>query len=539
MTQGILLIHGYSGSPESLAPLGAALREALPDTPVVLLTLPGHGEAETPAFDQARFRQAIRAAAAPFDRLVVVGHSTGGTLALEADLHPLLLVLAGTPRRLEPGDGQRWEAHRAGRTPLPFLEVARLVQAIQRMGRGRLEGPVLTLQGEADDLVDPRTRWEGSDLRRIQVPGGTHDLFRDAAAPFALDAVVRAVGEALGEAPLDRNPSTLRLRGQSPGFPLEPSWEPLFANIEITTRCHLACPHCARARFSRPGEDMPLERFERILDLLPRARRITLVGLGETLLHPGLEALIAAAKARHRHIGIVTSGQFLTPERGAALVEAGLDAVAFSLDAVDPALVQRVRPGSDLQAILAHIRAFGAICRATRPVSRAVFSAVSLDTAPHLEALAEVVTTLDVQAWMLSDLNFAANQDRALWNHTDDNLRRVITRAIKGAFSKGIPALTVRGLEALDLAHTYRDHLLVPPNPLFERSGSHAHCHSPWQTLPIAINGDVTLCDCQPEAVVGNLFRDPFTPLWQKGWAEHRSRMLQEPPEVCLGCPRF
>lgn len=537
MSKGVLLIHGYSGSPGSLAPLAQALQEALPaDIQVLLPTLPGHDASTAPPFDREAFRSLIRAAAAPFDQLVVVGHSTGGTLALDAGLSPRLLVLAGTPKRLEPEDANRWEAHRLGQMPLPFLEVARMVRLIQEMGRIPLEAPTLSLQGETDELVDPLTKWEGPDLRRVLVPEGPHDLFQGEGAPFAIDVVLRAVRESLEESPLDRNPSALLLAGHTPELSLEPEWEPLFANIEITTRCHLACPHCARTRDTRPSEDMPLDRFERILDLLPRARRITLVGLGETLLHPELEAFVAAAKSRRRHVGLVTSGQLLTPERGAALAEAGLDAIAFSLDAVEPDLVQRVRPGSRIDTILAHIRAFGDLAPG---VSRAVFSAVSLDTAPHLEALAEAVAQLGVQAWMLSDLNFAANRHRALWGNLDDALRLTISRALKKAFAMGIPVLTVRGLEALDLASTYRQHLLIPPNQLFERSTTHTHCHSPWQTLPVAVDGTLTLCDCQPEARVGNLLTDPFTPLWQKGWAEHRRRMIEAPPELCLGCPRF
>lgn len=477
MTRGVLLIHGYSGSTGHLAPLAQALRQTLPaDIQVILPALPGHGATAPPPFDREAFRAAIRAAAAPFDQLAVVGHSTGGTLALDAGLNPRLLVLAATPRSLGIEDAARWEAHRQGQAPLPFLGVARMVRLIQEMGRLPLEGPTLSLQGDADGLVDPLTRWEGPGLRRVLVPEGPHDLFRGAGATFAIDVVLRAVRAALGDSPLDRNPSSLELAGQAPELPLEPAWEPLFANIEITTRCHLACPHCARTRDTRPGEDMPLARFERILDLLPSARRITLVGLGETLLHPKAEAMVTAAKLRHRHVGLVTSGQFLSQGKATALVEAGLDAIAFSLDAVEPGLVQRVRPGSELPTILANIRAFGTLAPG---VSRAVFSAVSLDTAPHLESLAEAVTQLGVQAWMLSDLNFTANRDRALWGHMDDTLRQTIARAIKKAFSRGIPALTVRGLEALDLSSTYRQHLLIPPT-----SSSNGRRGTPTATPP-------------------------------------------------------
>ncbi|MBP1627418.1 MAG: Radical domain protein [Holophagaceae bacterium] len=595
MARALLLVHGYTGSPGCLGTLREALRNLLPpDVQVLCPTLPGHGRAdvmagfpshhvgvkggtqskrseravppfmaEPPPFDLEAFRQTLLEAAAPFTDLVILGHSTGGCLALDllrhSNISPRLLILAATPRKLGPQDAARWEAHRRGQVSPGLMEVARMVRLIQTEGAAPLPWNTLSLQGDEDALVDPATRWEGALVRRVRVPGAGHELFSGPGSAFALDVALRALRDCFAEgAPqqtelarrlpeaaaflgtpqgrhLAQCPSAARFMERDCSFPDQPDWEPAFANIEITTRCHLACPHCARQWNPRSPEDMPLERFERILDLLPQAWRITLVGLGETLLHPGLEAFIGAAKARKRQVGLVTSAQLLDPERGRALAEAGLDAITFSLDAVDPELLQRVRPGSRLDLILANIRAFSVHAA----VTRAVFTAVSRETAPHLESLAETVSSLGVQAWMLSDLNFKGNEAKALRGHLDSPLRQAVSRAVRLAFARGVPALTVRGLEDLAPALSYRERLMIPPDQLFLRSEHHTHCLSPWQTLPVAVNGTLTLCDCQPEAPVGNLLEEPFTPLWERAWADHRRRMRQEPPEVCLGCPRF
>ena len=57
----------------------------------------------------------------------------------------------------------------------------------------------------------------------------------------------------------------------------------------------------------------------------------------------------------------------------------------------------------------------------------------------------------------------------------------------------------------------------------------------------MAVDGTVTLCDCQSRQKVGNLLTEPFSHLWRQGpLAEHRALMLgPEPPQACAICPRF
>jgi hypothetical protein len=51
----------------------------------------------------------------------------------------------------------------------------------------------------------------------------------------------------------------------------------------------------------------------------------------------------------------------------------------------------------------------------------------------------------------------------------------------------------------------------------------------------------VTLCDCQPDQGVGNLFSEPLGDIWNgRIMGEFRRTMLgDDPPEACRVCPRF
>jgi cyclic pyranopterin phosphate synthase len=113
--------------------------------------------------------------------------------------------------------------------------------------------------------------------------------------------------------------------------------------LSLTARCNLACPYCLPEGIEPPG-------------LLNQAQRLAVVGAaaalgvhhlrltgGEPLLHPGLEALIAACTplraAGLREISLTSNGALLTAERALALRAAGLNRLTLSLDGTTGAAV--------------------------------------------------------------------------------------------------------------------------------------------------------------------------------------------------------
>jgi radical SAM protein with 4Fe4S-binding SPASM domain len=142
---------------------------------------------------------------------------------------------------------------------------------------------------------------------------------------------------------------------------------------------------------------------------------------------------------------------------------------------------------------------------------------------------------------MLSDINFKANVDHTLCRNVNDQMEETIRKAISYAFSKNLPVLSVHGLEEFGLDKRYHDFLMIPPAQLYQRSKKHTWCFSPWQTIPVDVEGKITLCDCQPEFVVGKLFQDSFSEIWNgEVYQKYRTEMLSNnPPEACKICPRF
>jgi MoaA/NifB/PqqE/SkfB family radical SAM enzyme/pimeloyl-ACP methyl ester carboxylesterase len=580
---GCVLVHGYSGAPAELAPLAAPLAVAVGPEAVRTVSLPGHGAARFPEFDAAACVSAVKDAAAAFaDReLVLVGHSTGGSVALAAAAAlprpPALVVLAATPPRIDGSYAARWARH-AGDLGPELDPIVPLVSFVNRLARSEalLPFPLLVLNGEADALVPAAEaelwRRRAAAVRIVRLAGGGHDLFRGPAGAAAADVVVRAardvlraedphadvavasahvpeLAQALARWParalhLRESPAGRALEGRSPELGDLARAEPTLLNLSVTTRCNLACRACARGTVRPAPRDLSVGEFERILDHLPHALRVVLVGLGEPLLHPHVVELVRRGAAAGRRVSLVTNGTLLDAGLARALLDAGLRGLTVSLDAATDEGVRRTRRGASVATVLANLREFLA-CRERaglrEAVPTSVFTALAADTVSELDRIVDAVAPLGVDALLLSDLNFPENQERSLHRGLSTAAAARLDGTLRQALVRGLPILSIHALEELGVPARFREFLLLRGAAAGARATRHEHCRSPWQSLPVGPDGEATLCDCQPTVRLGNVLREPLSSIWNGDVARtHRRRMRSaEPPPACRGCPRF
>lgn len=110
---------------------------------------------------------------------------------------------------------------------------------------------------------------------------------------------------------------------------------PAVCDVSVTNVCNAACDFCGFARDkTRVGARryVDLEEFRRALPILRRrnVRYMTFQG-GEPLVHPEIDALVAAASAAGLHCGLITNGWFL-PRHIEGLAAAGLKRLLVSID---------------------------------------------------------------------------------------------------------------------------------------------------------------------------------------------------------------
>ncbi len=201
--------------------------------------------------------------------------------------------------------------------------------------------------------------------------------------------------------------------------------------VEVTTRCNLRCPMCPR---QAPGNgivdgDMRAETFDGLKPALSGLEALILNGIGEPLLHPSLERFIAIAKQEmpaDAWVGFQTNGQLLSKDRAYALVDAGIDKVCISSDAVTPDMFQRMRTGGERAAVDMAVGALKAAARRRgRRISLGIEFVVTRRNVRELPALMHwaarndidfVIVThmLPYQEELVVDAAFDTNTDEAL-----------------------------------------------------------------------------------------------------------------------------
>jgi putative metalloenzyme radical SAM/SPASM domain maturase len=135
--------------------------------------------------------------------------------------------------------------------------------------------------------------------------------------------------------------------------------------VELTTRCNLSCKMCVKQSWGNGIHegDMSRETFLSLAPAFPHLEALILNGIGESLLHPGLEEYIRIAKHEMpagSWIGFQSNGLLLGEKKAFSLVEAGLDRICLSLDATCPDTFRKIREGGevdDLDQAFAALRA--------------------------------------------------------------------------------------------------------------------------------------------------------------------------------------
>lgn len=125
--------------------------------------------------------------------------------------------------------------------------------------------------------------------------------------------------------------------------------------VETTTRCNLNCFMCVKQNSGSINEgDFSTTLFDRIEPALTCLDALILNGIGEPLLNPNLETYIRRAKKMmpaSAWIGFQSNGLLMTDLLAASLVDAGLDKVCISIDAIVPEQFGKLRDGGDVSAV--------------------------------------------------------------------------------------------------------------------------------------------------------------------------------------------
>ncbi len=329
---------------------------------------------------------------------------------------------------------------------------------------------------------------------------------------------------------------------------------PVELQLEVTGACNLRCRMCLvryRDPIDRVNGSFPLSRFVELLDANPQVERITLQGLGEPLLAPGLSDMIALATARGIDVGFNTNATLLTRDRAERLVDAGLAWLHVSLDGATAETYERIRDGAHFEKVCAHIAGLTDVMRrkgASRPSIQLVFVAMRGNVA-ELPDVVRLAGTWGVPRVWVQNLSHsfadgdpagtyadirAFTEAEALWSSaagTDDEAHFDRARAVAEAVGVDLRLPRVES-----------------PVRLSPRRGAGGRtapgCDWPWRSAYVTHEGIVQPC-CMimgsERATMGDLRESTFDQVWHGATLKSfRAALLtDEPPPVCRGCSQY
>jgi MoaA/NifB/PqqE/SkfB family radical SAM enzyme len=156
-------------------------------------------------------------------------------------------------------------------------------------------------------------------------------------------------------------------------LPLE---TPLLLELHNTHICNFRCNFCVHSTsdiavvagkpFKR--EAMPWELFELMVsqckDFPGKIKLCSIAGIGEPLAHPDIVRQVKSLKESgvFGKVQIITNASLLTPENGAALVEAGLDELKVSLQGLNSETYRRITgTNTEFDTIRRNVETFAAL----------------------------------------------------------------------------------------------------------------------------------------------------------------------------------
>ncbi|QOJ79082.1 SPASM domain-containing protein [Infirmifilum lucidum] len=136
---------------------------------------------------------------------------------------------------------------------------------------------------------------------------------------------------------------------------------PEVLQVEPTNTCNLSCIMCVRRTWRQADFGyMSWSLFKKIVDeSTGRIRRLALYGFGEPLSHPRFVDFAAYARTvlgDGVFIHFVTNGTLMDGNTARRVFEAGVDQVAFSVDAPDIKPLSEIRVGAQHYNVLGNLR---------------------------------------------------------------------------------------------------------------------------------------------------------------------------------------
>lgn len=134
---------------------------------------------------------------------------------------------------------------------------------------------------------------------------------------------------------------------------------PLSMMLELTNACNHSCLFCSHRKMKRPIRMMEFSFAKKMMDegYEMGVRELALFMMGESFLYKDLEKVIVYAKEKgYEYVYITTNGVLAEPERMKRVMDAGIDSIKFSINAVEEKAYELIHGKCELETVLQNLK---------------------------------------------------------------------------------------------------------------------------------------------------------------------------------------
>ena len=208
--------------------------------------------------------------------------------------------------------------------------------------------------------------------------------------------------------------------------------------VETSMACELSCVMCpwhGVREAAKAPQLMSEVVWDRLRPYLGEVACVDLSGGGEPLLHPQLTARLAEAKTAGCEVGFLSNAFSLDEARTDAVLAAGVDWLAFSVDGATPEVYESIRLGTSFERVTGNIRRLANKRAAGTP--RIALNFVIMESNAHqLEAIVELAAELGVDQVNFKQCDVSRGElgrGLGLFRASPDRETRRLDKALKRA----------------------------------------------------------------------------------------------------------
>jgi MoaA/NifB/PqqE/SkfB family radical SAM enzyme len=307
------------------------------------------------------------------------------------------------------------------------------------------------------------------------------------------------------------------------------SVSPRSIQIECTTRCNLKCTFCELSFWSEKPDDLRFDNIRKMVEHLPKLKRIDLTGIGESLMNRDFFQIVEFLKTRHLYVTLNDNFTLLTERLARRIVELEVDQIFLSLDGATKQTYEPIRVGANFDKVISNTRRLIEIkheLKKKRPEVK-INTVVCLTNYHELPAIVELANDLGIgMVQFVNVITFDSTTDL-----DTIRVRHEVQQSLAEALQRGRQLGVRVKMELFDKLPVQQ-------------------CDFPWRRNFVTYDGYVHPCcyttqtgdrKAQNGRSFGNLLGHSFQDLWNgESYSEFRRKMqLGILPNTCEHCPKY